>query len=178
MDTKKAIELALASGFTYAAYLDASKIELLDEVRDMCRQNTCGKYGKNWACPPGCGELDELREQVRSFREGILVQTVGDVEDSLDFEAIVEIEALHKKNFLTAMETLKKHFPGLLALGAGCCTICQTCVWPDNPCRFPEKKVSSMEAYGILVNDLCRKNGLSYYYGPNKMAFTSCYLLV
>ena len=65
----------------------------------------------------------------------------------------------------------------MLALGAGCCTQCAVCSYPDSPCRFPEKMVSSMEAYGMLVLEVCQKNGMAYYYGPNTIAYTSCFLL-
>ena len=166
------------AGFTCVALLDIGTLELLDEVRDMCAANTCGKYGANWACPPGCGELGELRKQIARYQWGILVQTVGDVEDSMDFEGIIEVEKSHKKSFYEATEKLKEQFPDMLALGAGCCTLCKECTYPSQPCRFPQKRVSSMESYGILVNDLCKKNGMSYYYGSEKMAYTSCYLFV
>ena len=166
------------AGFTCVALLDIGTLELLDEVRDMCAANTCGKYGANWACPPGCGELEELRKQIARYQWGILVQTVGDVEDSMDFEWIIEVEKSHKKSFYEATEKLKEQFPDMLALGAGCCTLCKECTYPSQPCRFPQKRVSSMESYGILVNDLCKKNGMSYYYGSEKMAYTSCYLFV
>ncbi len=177
MNMKDAAALAMECGFSCAVCLDASTITLLDEVRDMCAANACGQYGKNWACPPACGDLETLRQQVGRFREGILVQTVGEVEDSMDFEAMMEIEAAHKTHFNAAAQRLKEFFPDLLALGAGCCTICGKCACPEQPCRFPEKRVSSMEAYGILVNDLCKKNNLAYYYGADRIAYTSCYLL-
>lgn len=172
----KLIAKALETGFTEAAVLDASTIQLLPEVRKMCEANTCGIYGKNWGCPPGCGDLETCRRNVERFHWGILVQTVGKLEDSFDFEAITETSDKHKENVLKMAEELKKIYQGLLALGAGGCTICKTCAYPD-PCRFPEKSMASMEAYGIVVSDLCTANGLKYYYGPNTIAFTSCYLI-
>lgn len=111
------------------------------------------------------------------FKAGIVVQTVGDIEDSMDFEAMMDIEAEHKEHFFAANDLLKKEYPDLLALGAGCCTICAKCTYPDQPCRFPEKRISSLEAYGIVVSDLCKRNNLAYYYGPQKIAYTSCFLL-
>ncbi|MEF2837758.1 MAG: DUF2284 domain-containing protein [Oscillospiraceae bacterium] len=48
---------------------------------------------------------------------------------------------------------------------------------PDAPCRFPDKQIASMEAYGMLVLEICKSNGLQYYYGADKMAYTSCFLL-
>ena len=42
-------------GFTHVAPLDCKTVELMPEVRAMCEQNTCHRYGKCWSCPPGCG---------------------------------------------------------------------------------------------------------------------------
>lgn len=170
-------DLALSCGFSEAALLDCSTIELSDAVRQMCEKNTCGMYAGNWACPPGCGSLEECRSRIGGYRWGILVQTVGELEDSLDYEGMMETEKRHKETFLKAAEMLKRQYPGLLALGVGCCTVCSSCSYPDAPCRFPDKQISSMESYGIMVSDLCRENGLGYYYGPGKIAYTSCYLL-
>ena len=177
LDMDALVAQAKAAGFTNAGPLDAATIELKEEVRAMCSANGCRAYGKNWSCPPACGELDALRAEVARYRRGLLVQTVGDVEDSLDFEGMMEVEADHKAHFAALHEALLGQWPGLLALGAGTCTRCQTCTCPDAPCRFPEKRVSSMEAYGMLVLETCRANGMGYYYGPQKIAYTSCFLL-
>ena len=72
---------------------------------------------------------------------------------------------------------MREAFPGMLPLGAGTCNICKKCSYPDKPCRFPEKRVSSVEAYGMVVNEFAVKNGLKYNYGPNTMTYTSCCLL-
>jgi predicted metal-binding protein len=168
---------ALEVGFTHSVPMDCSTIELLEEVRQMCAQNTCGQYGHNWACPPGCGSLEECRERVAGYQHAILVQTVGELEDSMDFESMKEAEQRHKKAFLELADQLRASWPRLLPLGAGCCKICKTCAYPDEPCRFPEKRISSMEAYGMVVSDMCKKNQLAYYYGPNTIAYTSCFLL-
>lgn len=177
MNQEQCIKEALDAGFSHVQLLDCTTMELREDVREMCAANTCGMYGKNWSCPPGCGTLESCRKRVGKYCWGILVQTVGEIEDSLDFEAMQEIEKKHKKTFQEHAKRLREHYPGLLALGAGCCTICKECTYPDNPCRFPNRCVSSMESYGILVNDLCKKNGMAYYYGAEKMAYTSCYLL-
>ena len=169
---------ALEAGFTNAAPLDASTIQLREDVRAMCSANSCGAYGKNWSCPPACGEIEALQRIVDGYREGILVQTVGEIEDSFDAEGILEAQERHKAHFAALHERLTQIYPGLLALSAGTCTRCGQCTYPDAPCRFPEKRFSSMEAYGMLVMDTCKANGLAYYYGPDRIAYTSCFLLV
>ena len=170
-------KLAEASGFTAWAPLDPSTIELKPEVRAMCADNACGQYGKRWSCPPGCGALEDCAAELKRFTGGILVQTSGVVEDSLDFEAMMEIEADHKARFARMFDALRAAGVRTLALGAGCCTQCPQCTYPDAPCRFPDRRVCSMEAYGMLVLEVCRKNGLKYYYGSDHMAYTGCFLV-
>lgn len=171
------MDAAKAAGFTCAAPLSVRTIRLYDEVRDMCSANTCGQYGKNWCCPPHCGSLEACREKLSGYEHGLLVQTVGQMEDCFDAEGIQQTERAHKAHFLALYGQLEKAFPRLLPLSAGCCTRCETCTCPDAPCRFPDKKFSSMEAFGMLVQEVCKANHLSYYYGKNTIAYTSCFLL-
>ena len=177
MTYEKLAQLAEKSGFSAWSSLDVSTIELKPEVRDMCAVNSCGQYGKRWSCPPGCGTLEECAEKLKGYTMGILVQTVGEIEDSFDFEAMMEIEAEHKVHFKEMYAALRELNLNVVALGAGCCTNCRDCTYPDQPCRFPDKLVSSMEAYGMVVNEMCKANGLAYNYGPERMAYTSCFLL-
>ena len=170
-------KMAEAAGFTAWAPLDVNTLELKPEVRDMCAVNTCGQYGKRWSCPPGCGSLEECTAELKGYTHGILVQTYGDIEDGFDFEAMMEIESDHKDHFSDMRDALREADADILALGAGCCTVCAKCTYPDAPCRFPEKQISSMEAYGMVVLEVCKANGLTYYYGSDKMAYTSCFLM-
>ena len=64
-----------------------------------------------------------------------------------------------------------------MAIGAGACTKCRECTYPDAPCRFPKQAFASMEAYGMLVLQVCKSNNMKYYYGPNTIAYTSMFLL-
>ena len=169
--------MAEAAGFPAWAPLDVATLEVKQEVRDMCATNTCGKYGSNWACPPGCGDLDECRAKVAPFKWGIIVQTTGQMEDSFDFETVAEIAEEHDTNFLKILDPMREAFPGMLALGAGTCTRCKECTYPDAPCRFPDRMVSSMEAFGLVVLEVCKANNLQYYYGSDHMAYTSCFLI-
>ena len=177
MTYEKIAMIAAESGFTNWAPLDISTIELKEEVRAMCADNTCGQYGKRWSCPPGCGTLEECTKQLQNYSYGILVQTVGDVEDSFDFESMMEIETVHKARFKEMYSKLREQTLDVLALGSGCCTHCTTCTYPYKTCRFPDEKISSMEAYGILVLKVCKANNLPYYYGSDRIAYTSCFML-
>lgn len=167
-------KIAEEAGFTHFGPLDPGTIQLKPEVRQMCQ--ACRMYDKRWSCPPGCGELDECSARVNQYTRGILVQSVGELEDSMDYEAMMETEATQKERFEKMYAKLRALDVDVLALGAGCCKQCSECTYPNEPCRFPKRMVSSMEAYGMEVAAVCKANGLPYYYGQNTIAYTSCFL--
>ena len=177
MITQELCALAQMIGFEHCGPLDPVTIELKEEVREMCASGKCAMYDKRWSCPPGCGTLEECRELLSGYTHGILVQSVGELEDSFDIEAMMETESTHKERFYAMRKALLDAGVEAMAAGAGCCTICKECTYPDAPCRFPEQKISSMEALGMLVVDVCKANGLGYNYGANTIAYTSCFLL-
>ena len=177
LDMEKLTRQALEAGFSHAALLARSTIRLRQEVRNMCSSDSCHSYGKRWTCPPGCGSLDDCRQKLERYEQGILVQTVGQLEDPFDYPSMMEAEARHKANFLALEKVLRQEYPHMLALGAGTCTKCKVCTYPDAPCRFPEEAFSSMEAFGMLVVQVCKANHMAYNYGPDTIAYTSCYLL-
>ena len=176
MTKEHLIEKALEIGFTGAASLNVDTVELKQEVRDMCAMNTCRRYGTNWACPPGCGSLEECAKRVEPFKDGIIVQYAGDVEDSLDYEGMQDVQTRFAELYKEFTDWMRDIFKEVLPLTAGSCNICKECTCPDEPCRFPDKAISSMEAYGMVVNEVCTANQLAYNYGPQKMAYTGCYL--
>ena len=168
---------ALGFGFSHAGKLDVSTIRLMKEVREMCAANKCSAYNSNWCCPPGVGDLAACEEKIRKYRAGLLVQTTGELEDELDGETMMETEAQHKEHFEKLRVKLMETWPDLLACGAGTCRRCRTCTYPDAPCRFPDNTFASMEAYGMLVTQVCQANDLPYYYGRCTITYTSCFLL-
>ena len=176
MEKEQLLQIARDSGFETVAELDVSTLKALDDVRDMCAVNTCGMYNAKWSCPPGCGEISECEAKMKQYAHGILVQTVGDIEDSLDFEGIMEVKETHDARYKECLGKLREVAPDLLPLADGACTICSKCTYPDEPCRFPDKSMSSMEAFGLYVADVCRKNGVDYNYGPGKMCYSGCFL--
>ena len=174
---EKLAAMAKESGFTHCAPLDISTLEFMQDERDMCNAKQCDKYNTSWSCPPACASLEEMRERVVSYSGGVLVQTVGELEDSYDWEGIMDAGARHKENFKRMWDALEKENSSLLAMGAGACKLCGKCTYPDEPCRFPDRMAASMEACGLFVSKVCTDNNLAYNYGQDHIAFTSCYLV-
>ena len=168
--------LALECGFSTAEKLEVSTLKFLSDVRSMCAADRCMSYGKTWSCPPACGELDYWEERCSHFSKGLVLQTVGDREDSYDFEAMMEVAEENKKHFELFTDLLREKGEDFLAMSAGTCTRCEKCTYPDSPCRFPEKLYPSMEACGLFVSGVCSDNGVKYYYGDDKIAYTCCIL--
>ena len=176
-DYEKLAAMARECGFTHSAPLNISTLEFRQDVRDMCNADRCNNFGKSWSCPPACAALEEMRERVSEFSGGVLVQTVGELEDSYDWDGIMDAGARQKSSFAKMWAGLEKEYGHVLAMGSGSCKLCESCTYPGSPCRFPEKMEVSMEACGLLVSKVCSDNALAYNYGPNKIAFTSCFLL-
>lgn len=173
------VERAVAqAGFDCAGEVDAARLEVRDEVRDMCASGKCHQYGRNWACPPACGDLDAFRQVIGGCSRGIVFQTVGELEDEFDGEAMMDAEALHKKRTEALVDALAEAgaSDACLVLSAGTCTRCRPCAYPE-PCRFPDRRLVSMEAAGLLVTDACNAAGIPYNHGKLTIAYTGCVLL-
>ncbi len=177
LDYDKLSAQAESCGFTHHAPLDASTLEYLDDVRAMCSADRCRKYGKTWSCPPACGTIAEIRERMAPYKAGILVQTVGELEDEFDYDSMVAAERIHKANFEKLVTILRAEYPNMVPMSAGACHRCEKCTYPDAPCRFPELMSPSMESYGLFVSRVCERNSIPYNYGKNTIAYTSCFLL-
>ena len=176
-DYEKIEAIAKECGFMHVAPLKVSTLEFMQDIRDMCNPGQCENYDKSWSCPPACATLEEMRDRVLDFEGGILCQTVGELEDSYDWDGIMEAGAHQKQVFAKTWAELKKQYTDVLAMGTGVCKLCEKCTYPDQPCRFPDRLETSMEACGLFVSKVCTDNGLKYNYGQDHIAFTSCFLV-
>ena len=170
------MEIIEAAGFSHTGKISMDTVELRDEVRDMCHNGNCGKYARNWSCPPGCGSLEECAARLKEYGEGVLVQSTGMLDDPFDADTMMETERIHKERFAALAEAARAEEADCLPLGAGTCQLCAQCTYPDAPCRFPQRAVISMEAFGLLVSSACERASVPYYYGPNTITYTSCVL--
>ena len=167
------VKLALEQGADNAAAIPVSKVETDAGFRSLCRQNTCGKYGKCWTCPPDAGDIETLMETIRTFDYAVVYQTIGMLEDSYDIEGMEAAAGKHNALIRKIVEAVSEDtFVRILHLGAGGCHICPVCARVDNhPCRFPHLAISSLEAYGINVSRLAAACGMKYINGQNTVTY-------
>lgn len=162
-------------GFDAVTCLDVSTLEPEPWVRDTCASDKCHAYDKNWACPPACGTLEECGARMKQYEHGLLLQVVGHQKARIDIECYAETEQRLRAALEAFADKLRAEHPDALVLGAGACRICPVCAYPE-PCRFPDRIISSMEAYGLFVTRVCKDNGAKYHYGPMTITYTGCVL--
>ncbi len=173
MDGKKLMETALELGFADAALIRTDELVFIPAFRALCEENECGKYGVNYACPPDCGTVEEMKQKVLRWRQALVMQTMWDIEDPLDNEQIKPAKTEH--NRLTRRLIEKAAEPGLM-IGASGCSLCSPCAITEGaPCRFPELRYSCMSAYCIFVKDMADRCVMDYECAPGITTFFSMY---
>ncbi len=183
-DYEALIQEALDAGFSKAGIVETAKLKFLSEVRKMCEVNACGAYGTNWACPPACGgtnptggTVEGCEAKVKSFEKGIVVETIGQLEDSFDIEGMTAAAKEHRERLEKMASSLKERYAKVLPLTAGGCSKCQKCTYPDAPCRFPDTLIAPMEGLGLMVSDVCRLAGIPYINGANTVTYIGCFFV-
>jgi predicted metal-binding protein len=171
------LDLAAQCGFEHAGELNVAALHFDPKVREMCAADLCHSYGHCWTCPPGCGTLEEIAQKAARYSKGILLQSTGQMEEDFDVETMLGTEQTHKERFARFVRQVQEIWPACLPMASGACRICPSCTYPDAPCRFPDRAIPSMEAYGLMVSKVCQDSGLPYYYGPDTITYTSCVLL-
>jgi len=157
--------------FEYAV-IPVAGIVFSSELYETCATNVCGNYNKCWTCPPAVGSLETQKEKITAFSSAFVFTTKSDLEDCFDYEGMMKAKKQHDRLTLEMHERFGASNP---VYGAGRCPVCENCAYP-RPCRFPDKRVSSIEAAGINVTELSRLAGLRYNNGENTVTYFSMIL--
>jgi len=173
MNDQKLIEAALEAGAAKAVVINGADIVLSSAFRDICKSNQCGGYGRCWMCPPDIGPIDILMEQVRAYPRGLWYQSIAKIEDSFDIEGMFDAGRKHAHTSVCIEEKLRPlKLTDYLHLSCGGCHICEVCAKKtDEPCRFPDKALSSVEGYGVDVYNTTKDTPLKYINGQDTVTY-------
>lgn len=166
---------ALAMGFTAAAEVPACRVVPEERIRALCNPEQCKAYGTNWVCPPGCGELNALREKLKAYSRALVLQCRTEGVDTADMAKMEELSAQNAARVLRLRELIGEDNPNVLSLSTGGCRECEKCAWPE-PCRIPEKNRGSLSGYGIDVGALCAAAGMDFAFVPDVLTLVACVL--
>jgi len=164
---------AVALGASHASVIPTSLIETDRSFRDICANNSCGGYGRCWMCPPDIGEIDVLMKEITTYSHALVYQYIGTLEDSYDFEGMIDAKKVHFKISQKIRSAWKdKSVKRQLHLGVGGCGGCERCAKKDGqPCRHPELAMPALEGYGVNVSRLAAVSGMKYINGENTVTY-------
>lgn len=156
-------------------FLKTSDLIFSQSVRDLCEMNSCGMYGRSWACPPGVGTTEECKAKIMKYDHVFVFTTKHDIEDSYDFEGMMDGKARHEEICDALIPALIDILgEDILILSAEGCHRCSKCTYPDAPCRFPDTLHPSIESYGVEVNKIAKVAKINYINGANTVTYFGC----
>lgn len=165
--------------FSFVKEINSSQIALEKTLRKSCELNHCGKFGSNYCCPPHVGDIEECIKKVKDYKNGYIFQLITQLEDSYDFEGMMEGQELFKEKVLKLNKLLHdEKQEEFLLLGAGPCSVCETCgAVTGIACPNPEKRIASVESHGIFINPTLINVGLKYNNGENTVSYCGIVLM-
>ncbi len=165
--------------FSFVKEIKSSQIVFERTLRKSCELNHCGKFGSNYCCPPHVGEIDDCIQKAKDYGDGYIFQFITQLEDSYDFEGMMEGQELFKDKILKLNNLLHaENLENFLLLGAGPCSVCETCgAVTGASCRNPERKIASVESHGIFINPTLINVGLKYNNGENTVSYCGVVLI-
>ena len=175
MDRQK-LEAQLAEFPLYEyAFIRTDELVFSERVRYICRTE-CPMYDTTWACPPAVGTLEECRDRVMAFDEGLLIATITEVSDIANIRETLDTRAPHEEITRQVLALVKEQATDTLTLSTEACAHCEHCAYPDAPCRFPDRMFPCVESHCILVTDLAEKHGIDFLAGGNIVTWFSLIL--
>lgn len=156
------IAFAKSAGFNEACYFDPQKISFDDAetLRDACKANDCGFYGRYWTCPPGVGTIERVQKKVLTYHHGLILQMLTEA-ISVTFQPELFSDVSTTFNDMTKLvrAELEKEVGDVYMLGMSNCTICEKCTYPSAKCLHPEKMVPCISGHCVNVYRLWDTTG-------------------
>lgn len=139
----------------------------------LCEENLCGKYGTNWACPPGFDEhMDTLSE---GYSSALLISRTFPC-DPLDEEVVEGFNSEMKATVRIVLSRLRDAGIRCRGLADGGCDLCPECAYPE-PCRHPDMLLPSVSIVGIDMESYLASIGEGFEFRDDAVTFYGIILL-
>ncbi len=166
-------------GFSEAEVIPVSQLVFVPEYRKYCEENACGNYGSNYACPPYCGTVENMRDRVREYDQALVVRTNYVVKNAMDGNEIKPLKREHNQRTRRLVEKIRGQqvTDRGVAILAGPCDICGVCkICRGEPCPMEQERFSCLSAYCIDVCELSKAAGMEISWDMDKVHLYSVYL--
>jgi len=144
-------------------------------VRYIC-ETECPQFGKSWACPPAVGSVEDCEKRCRAHPNGLLITTMAEVADIANIELTLATRGDHEEITHMVHDLFRQQGIEPLVLSTESCAICESCAYPDGPCRCPRHMYPCVESQGILVTELAEQKGIDFQAGGNIVTWFSLFL--
>ena len=163
------LQLAEDSGFK-ASLISPELIPVNPDFRIYCEENLCGKYGANYSCPPDCGTVKNLHQNILAEDNVLVVQTIWPIAGYEDKETISKAKHAHNVMVLELKGKMEQYGLHGFCSGYNGCPLCNPCKRQLNePCAHPDKRISCMSAYCIDVAALAKQCELDFAWSSDKL---------
>lgn len=173
MDMQEIMAKVLELGAHKVGLVAVKDIRFDPAFRKMCETNACGNFNRSYMCPPCVGKVEDLIAKAQTYPQALVFQTVDALEDSYDFEGMMEAGLRMNTLSQTVRSIMKQtHGDNILPLGAGGCRLCERCAKiTQEPCRHPKDAMASLETYGVAVSELAELAGMRYINGQDTVTY-------
>lgn len=169
MTDHELLELAKSEGFI-PVMTSPEQIPINAKFRVYCEENLCGRYNANYSCPPDCGTVEELQRRILAEDQVMVIQTLWDIAGYDDKDTILHAKKSHNAAALRLMEKIRKKGYSGFCSGYNGCALCTPCKRIANqPCTYPDLRISCMSAYCVDVAELASRCNLTFEWSPQRL---------
>ena len=134
-------------------------------VRYIC-ETECPRYGKSWACPPGCGTVEDCQARCLRCPHGLLITTMTEVSDIADIRETLNTRGDHEEITRAVRELFRAQGVEPYVLSTESCALC----------GHPDRMFPCVESQGILVTELSERHGIGFWAEGNIVTWFSLLL--
>ena len=154
------------------AFVKTQDMLFSERVRWIC-EHECPMYNKTWACPPAVGSVEECKNRCLQFEDALMIATITEVSDIANIEETLTTRSDHEEITREVLEIVRRQAKDTMVLSTEACAVCESCAWPDAPCRCRDKMFPCVESHGIVVTDLAERAGIDFLAEGNLVTWFS-----
>ncbi len=144
----------------YCYYNFCTKTDFLidkEKLAYLCKIG-CKNYNNKYSCPPLAPSFEIYTKEAKDFLVIMFLMKLSEINPNYrEYHKIRMANSILKSRIEKTVRELEK-ITGINYLGTGACRLCRPCMFKlKKPCKWPEKKRSSLEALGVDCNVLVEK---------------------
>lgn len=146
-------------------FLPQSELTLSPAVKELCDADTA-VYGERRHVPPAPASYEKCIAELQQYSDALLFDAVYEVDDAYDLERCSEARIAHGQMVRAIADDMEQRFGKVMPLSISC-DLCEDCSCPKERCKLPEKKIVSMDSYGVQIMKTLSDHDIMYDYGIN-----------